>query len=390
MKITVLYNPELKNYDFGPGHSFRSDRFASFLKLYHETLAGDPHFQLVNHNELASDEELGLWHTQDYINMMKAASQAVNDDYEEVDWPFLGYANLAAWGPKVGPSRQSLSVYLSRDNVNPSTSRIPEGIEKAATAVVKNSILAADYVQQGKATKAISIGGGLHHAKAGYGEGFCIYNDVVIAARYAMKKYGLERILILDTDAHAGNGTCEAFYADPRVLFIDLHQGGIYPGTGLVEEVGEGEGKGSTINIPLESGTGDALYEKIFDEIVFPLAGEFQPQLIIRNGGSDPHFADSLSGLGLTLAGFRMIGDKVRQLSAEICDGKSVDLICSGYNQDVLAKAWLSLIAGLSGREIELTESVSHLGNQNLIETEKLIGKVKTILKPYWESMQYL
>ena len=388
MQIAVFYSPELRNYDFGPGHSFRGDRFAAFLEIFHKTLAGNPRFQLVNHNELASDEELGFWHTQDYINIMKAVSQAVNDDYEEMDWPFLGYANLAEWGPKVGPSRQSLSVYLSQDNVNPSTGRIPAGIEKAARAVVKNSILTVDYVQQGKATKAISIGGGLHHAKAGYGEGFCIYNDVVIAARYAMMKYELERILILDTDAHAGNGTCEAFYADPRVLFIDLHQSGIYPDTGWVEEVGEGEGEGFTINIPLESGTGDASYEKIFDEIVFPLAKEFQPQLIIRNGGSDPHFADSLTGMGLTLAGFWMIGDKLKQLSAEICDGRSVDLICSGYNLEVLPKAWVSLIAGLTGRDIELEETEPKFGDRRYAQMEELIGKIKAVLRPYWKSLR--
>ena len=89
MQIAVLYNPELKNYDFGPGHSFRSDRFASFLKIYNKTLASNPRFKLINHNELAGDEELGLWHTQDYINMMKAASQAMNDDYEEIGRAFL-------------------------------------------------------------------------------------------------------------------------------------------------------------------------------------------------------------------------------------------------------------------------------------------------------------
>jgi len=149
MQIAVLYNPEISNYDFGPGHSFRGDRFASFLKLYHEILAGDAHFPLLTHEESASDEELRLFHAQDYINMMRAASQAGSSDFEELDWPYPGFANLAECRPKTGPSRQSLSVYMSRDNVNPVTGQIPEGIEKAARVVVKNSILAVDYVQRG-------------------------------------------------------------------------------------------------------------------------------------------------------------------------------------------------------------------------------------------------
>ena len=94
-------------------------------------------------------------------------------------------------------------------------------------------------------------GGGLHHAKPDFGEGFCVYNDVVICARYVMEKFSLDRVLVLDTDAHAGNGTCLAFYDDPRVLFVDLHQGSIYPGTGFEDEIGKGKGEGFIVNVPL-------------------------------------------------------------------------------------------------------------------------------------------
>ncbi|MBN2211435.1 MAG: hypothetical protein JW709_08585 [Sedimentisphaerales bacterium] len=383
MLTTILFNPEIEHYDFGPGHAFRGERFASFRRMYQETLAHNPHFQWASHDESATDEELGLWHTQDYINMLRAASLAEDDEDSSVP----EFAALFGCGPKTGPSRQSLSVYVSRDNLNPLTGRLPEGIENAARAIVKNSMLAVDYVLQGKTDKAVGLGGGLHHAKANYGEGFCIYNDVVIAARYAMKAYGLERILILDTDAHAGNGTCEAFYNDPGILFIDVHQTGIYPGTGLIEETGAGKGKGFTVNIPLKSGSGDAEYERIFDEIIFPLAREFRPRLIIRNGGSDPHFADNLTGLGLTLAGFWMIGDKVRRLSDELCRGKCVDLICSGYNPDVLAGAWISLIAGLSGIKVELKEPVPRIAADEPAEIADIIYEVRKVIKPYWKCL---
>lgn len=362
MKTTIIYSDELKNYDFGPGHPFRSNRFDSFLKLYEEKLGRNKNFELVKNNESASDEEIELWHTRDYIQAMKAASSGI--------------------------TIPNLYRFISQDNVNPITGEFPKDIEKAARTIVKNSILALDFVQKERSEKAVNIGGGLHHAKSNYGEGFCVYNDVVIAAKYAIKKYNLERILILDTDAHAGNGTCEAFYSDPRVLFIDLHQKGIYPGTGFVDEIGNGKGKGFTVNLPLAARTGDKSYEVIFDEIIVPLAEEYKPEIVIRYGGSDPHPGDEITELGLNLDGFKMIGEKVREIS-KFCDNKSVDLICSGYNPDILSKVWLSLITSLSGMEIELEEPALEVKNgQMLTETKDLVKKVKENLRPYWSSMK--
>ena len=360
MKTAIIYSNNLRNYDFGIGHPFRSDRFDSFLKLYEEKLGDDKNFDLVENDGLASDEELKLWHTEEYIQIIKAAS--------------------------AGIEMPNIFRFISQDNINPLTRSFPKGIEEAARAVVKNSILAVDYVQQGKSEKAVSIGGGLHHAMSSYGEGFCVYNDVVIAVRHAIKKYNLKRILVLDTDAHAGNGTCRAFYSDPKILFIDLHQRGIYPGTGFIDEIGEGKGKGFTVNLPLEAGTSDKAYELIFDEIIFPLAGQYKPEMIVRYGGSDPHFVDGLTNLGLTLDGFKMIGNNVGEIS-KLCNNRSVDLICSGYNPNVLSKAWLTLIASLSRVEVKFEESVPDIKNQGLSETKNLIKKAKENLKPYWKSI---
>jgi acetoin utilization protein AcuC len=363
MKTTILYSDELKNYDFGPGHPFRSDRFTSFLKLWKEKCGENKNFELVKKNELALDEELELWHTKDYIQAMKAASSGI--------------------------TIPNLFRFISQDNVNPMTGEFPKGIEKGARTIVKNSILALDLVQEARSEKAVNIGGGLHHAKSSYGEGFCVYNDVVIAARHALKKYNLGRILILDTDAHAGNGTCEAFYSDPHVLFIDLHQRGIYPGTGFAHEIGEGEGKGFTVNLPLAAGTSDKSYELIFDEVILPLAEEYRPEIVIRYGGSDPHPGDEITELGLSLEGFKMIGEKVREIS-KLCENKSLDLICSGYKPDVVAKVWLALITSLSGIEIELEEPELEIkSDEMLTETKDIIKEVKENLKPYWRSMKH-
>ena len=362
MKTIIIYSDELKNYDFGEGHPFRSNRFERFLELFKEKLSKDKRFELKKNITLASDEELELWHSKDYIKTMQDASQ--------------------------GKAVSNLFRFISGDNINPSTKKLPQGIEEGARAVVKNSLLAIDYNQQRKTEKAVSIGGGLHHAMSDYGEGFCVYNDVVIATKYAIEKYNLERVLILDTDAHAGNGTCKAFYSDPKVLFVDTHQGGIYPGTGSVDEIGEGRGKGFTVNLPVEAGTGDKAYELIFDEIIFPLAREYKPQMIIRYGGSDPYFDDELTSLGLTLYGFEMIGKKVRELSRELCENRSVDLLCSGYNLEVLPKIWLTLVAAISGVKINFKESALDIRDRKIAETKHLIKKVKGKLAPYWKSIK--
>lgn len=238
------------------------------------------------------------------------------------------------------------------------------------------------------------MGGGLHHAKREKGEGFCIYNDVVICAKKLLEK-GLKKILILDTDAHAGNGTSEAFYEENRILFIDIHQDPrtLYPGTGFIHEIGKGKGEGFTINIPLLPGAGDKAYKFIFEEVIFSTAKEFKPEIIIRNGGSDPHFADGLTNLGLTLNGFRLIGEKVRVLSDKLCQGKEIDLLASGYNQKVLASTWLSLVDGLLDLEVKLKDPTKRfLGflpkDFRLKETKKTVNELKNCLSKYWKCFR--
>jgi acetoin utilization protein AcuC len=232
----------------------------------------------------------------------------------------------------------------------------------------------------------------MHHAKPGWGEGFCIYNDVAFAGKYLVERMGLERVLILDTDAHAGNGTAEYFYRDPRVLFIDIHQDPmtIYPGTGFIHQIGEEQGKGYTINLPMPPHAGDPCYRFVFEEIILPVTREFKPQMIVRNGGSDPHFADALTRLGLSLDGLRMVGQYVRQMAA-CCGGKAVDMIGSGYNLEVLPYAWSALLSGLADFPIPLEERTALPGylqeDSQMDETKKLTGQLKKILRPYWPGL---
>jgi acetoin utilization protein AcuC len=359
LKVGIVYSDRVKNYDFGLGHPFRGDRFDSFMSYYYTTLSESDRFEVFLNEDSASNGDLELWHSKDYIQVMQKAS--------------------------TGERVSNLLRYVSEDNMNPSTGQFPVGVESAARVIVKNSMFACDLVQEGRCEKAVSIGGGLHHAKPSYGEGFCVYNDVVISVKHAIEKYGLDRVLVLDTDAHAGNGTCQAFISDPKVLFIDLHQKGIYPGTGFEDEIGEGKGKGYTVNVPLPPCADDEAYRFVFDELIFPLVEEFNPELVLRNGGSDPHPSDKITQLGLTLEGFRYIGESVREI-AKVCDGKEVDLICSGYKPEVLTRAWAALISGLAGVYVDLEEPFP-LGTEktrSLDEVKTAVRKVKGNLEPYW------
>ncbi len=374
MAITILYREDLKEYDFGVGHSFRGDRFEVFPQFLKQNLAENGNYRVVEADP-ATDEDMQLICQQEYLDFTQGYYRA---------------ANLGLTYPG------DVSRYQSIDN---QTKEQPGKTEEAARLVVGQAKVACDLIQDGTTKKAVSIGGGFHHAKPNYGEGFCIYNDVAFSARYLQNKYKLDRILILDTDAHAGNGTAEYFYDDPTVLLIDIHQDPrtVYPGTGFADQTGSGDGKGFTINIPLPVYSGQESYERVFEEIIQPVAEEFKPQIIIRNGGSDPHVSDGLTCLGLQVRGFRMIGERVREL-ARLCDDKEIDLICSGYNKEVLPYAWLAMVCGVSGIDnpLQQPESIdklekipSWLGVDRFsIDIQAVINDVKHYLKDYWQCFR--
>jgi len=179
-----------------------------------------------------------------------------------------------------------------------------------------------------------------HHALAGRGMGFCIFNNVAIAARYALaRNNNVERVVIVDFDVHHGNGTQDAFYAAPEVLFISTHQYPFYPGTGRVNETGRGEGKGTIVNLPLPAGTGDAGYAQIMDQVVRPLAQRYNPQLILVSAGFDAHWTDPLAMMTLSLPGYAHLARQLATMADELCDGRLVFTLEGGYDPVVLSNA---------------------------------------------------
>ena len=171
-----------------------------------------------------------------------------------------------------------------------------------------------------------------HHAEADQGMGFCIFNNAVIAAKYAQKELGIKKILILDWDAHHGNGTEDAFYKDDSVLFISLHQDNLEPiGRGKIEQIGEDKGKGFTINIPLYAASGDTVYKYAFEQIVFPAVAKFEPELIIVSSGQDASIFDPLARMMLSADGYRQMAKNIKELANKYAKGRLVCLHEGGY-----------------------------------------------------------
>jgi acetoin utilization protein AcuC len=357
-KFAILFREEIDEYDFGKGHPFHQRRGKDFLNFLKEKIQLE--FPIIKADKITT-EDLLLICNLDYIEFTKNYFNSLQKNFDFKFYQYHSTDNL----PRAGSGK----------------------IEEAARYIVGQAKLAADLVFERKYQKVISIGGGLHHAKRNFGEGFCLYNDVAFCAKYLIKKYNLKRILILDTDAHAGNGTLEYFYEDERVLFVDIHQdpNTIYPQQGFIEEIGKGRGEGFSVNIPLPPLAGNQCYKLAFEEIIEPLAKEFKPEIIIRNGGSDPHFSDPLTNLNLTLKGFYMIGSKVNNLS-KICQGREIDMIASGYNLKTLHYCWLALIAGLLGIKIKLQKEKAPEEKESVIrETKEIMQRLKKILSRYWQ-----
>ncbi len=187
-----------------------------------------------------------------------------------------------------------------------------------------------------------------HHAETGRAMGFCLFNNVAIAARYVQEKYGLSRVLIVDWDVHHGNGTQHSFEQDPSILFFSTHQYPHYPGTGRATERGTGAGEGFTINVPMESGEGDDEYRAVFQKSLVPAADTFKPEFVIISAGFDGHKDDPLAGMGLTETGYAELTDIVMGIAKRHAKGRILSSLEGGYNLTALAASVHAHIEALS------------------------------------------
>jgi acetoin utilization deacetylase AcuC-like enzyme len=218
-----------------------------------------------------------------------------------------------------------------------------------------------------------------HHARPDRGMGFCLLNNVALAARHARAR-GIERVAIVDWDVHHGNGTQEAFIADPNVLFVSLHQYPFYPGTGRASEVGTGEGKGFTVNVPLSADASDVTYRSAFEQVVLPVVGRFEPELILVSAGFDAHARDPLAGMTVSAAGFGWMARELSKLADATAKGRMALFLEGGYDLEGLETSLEAAVSAMLGLESWEEGTKQPLASSHALE----IAETRSLLKSEW------
>jgi acetoin utilization deacetylase AcuC-like enzyme len=225
-----------------------------------------------------------------------------------------------------------------------------------------------------------------HHATRRSAMGFCIFNNIAVTAA-GLLAGGVERILIFDFDVHHGNGTQDIFWKDPRVLFVSCHLWPHYPGSGLPMELGEGPGRGFSINVPFPHGTGNAEYRSVVEELVEPLAQRFEPQVVLVSAGYDGHKDDPLGGLALDEDGYRMMGGRLRQIADRHAQGRLMFFLEGGYNLEALASSVVATLEGAAaGAAAE--EAVARVPEADqLPRAREVLGATIALARQFWPGL---
>ncbi|MFX0065524.1 MAG: acetoin utilization protein AcuC [Candidatus Hermodarchaeota archaeon] len=327
IKTGIIWSDQYTEYNLGETHPMNPKRLLVPYHLFKSLKIFElPQIQIFTPYP-TSESNLLLFHTSEYIKAVKVLAE-------------IGGGSRLKYGLGTG----DCPVF-------------PE-MHETSRFIVGGALEGVKRIQKGDVQQAFAILGGLHHAFAERAAGFCYYNDVVIAIKYLQQEYGVNRVLYIDTDVHHGDGVLNAFYSDKSVLGISIHESGqfLFPGTGYSNEIGENEGTGYSINIPLFPGTWDDLYIKIFDSIIPCLWNEFDPEFIIWQCGADGHSRDILGHLNLTTMAYNYLGQRIAELSRNCsAQGKLLLLGGGGYNPDSVARAWLAILAGITGIELPVS-----------------------------------
>ena len=312
-------------------------------------------------------------------------------DNPDMGWKFIGIDAREATREEL--ERVHLPAYIDRIAatageklfmLDPDTVTTAESYDVARLAA-GGVISAIDGVVSGQADNAFALvrppG---HHAQAEVAAGFCIFNNIAIGARDAIARHGMERVLIVDWDLHHGNGTQEAFYEDPQVLYFSTHQSPGYPGTGAMSELGRGPGLGYTLNIPLRGGADDALYVRLFRDILSPVAQAFRPEIILVSAGFDTYVGDPLGEMRVTPEGFACLTRILLNLAEATCGGRLALVLEGGYHIQGLTKCVRAVLLELLGETCATEERLASLANEADAKADILIGRARQQFEPYW------
>ncbi len=310
MTVAVVYHPLWLEHDTGE-HPEAAARLEAIMQLLQEVQP--PGVEIVCPTAPATVDQVAEVHTEPYIKKVEVLSAR-------------------------GGGQLDLDTAVSSRSYD------------AALMAAGGAIQAFSRVMDGKASAALALtrppG---HHALAGKGMGFCLFNNVVIAIRHTMKRYGLERVMLVDFDVHHGNGSQDILYDDPCVLYFSTHQSWLFPGTGRIDETGWGEGKGYNVNVPLPGGSGDVAFSQVFRQVLVPVARRFRPELIAVSAGYDIHWLDPLAGLRVSTSGCAAIARTLRDLATELCDGRLAGVLEGGYDLEALSTSVLATLVTWAG-----------------------------------------
>jgi len=342
-RARLVFDPIELHYDFGAGHPFQARRLHALIDLLQTSGLWDRSDQRTALPlRPATVEELGLIHRTDYIAAVQRLSQSIEEQTAQEREQLLSRYGFADGDTPAVPEMHDVTASIAGGTLVALSAvmGLPEGGHFAS--------------EDERPLHVFHPGGGLHHAWAERASGFCVYNDIAVAIAHVLQATGA-KVLYIDFDAHHGDGVQRAFYDDPRVMTISLHETGryLFPGTGDVLELGKGLGRGYSVNIPLEPFTEDDSYIEAMEALLPPLVTSFAPDIIISQHGCDTHAWDPLTHLSLTMRGIQAQVKLAHELAHTYCQGRWVALGGGGYDLfRVVPRAWSVVWAEMSGQSL--------------------------------------